>query len=282
MNSTIRDYMIQVCDLLLTDLAKEETLEFNDDEFNNILYRWVDNEEFDLSTMDDNKRQAIREYELSDLQDDISEEMSQYQKLVLSGGVLMVQRINNTLVANLPHKKKIINNEAVRAVDGLNEAYKEDKDVYEQLQKELRRLQSIEIEIGNIGFYYNDEIYLFTDKVSFVSSNREAAAAEKSQSGEDSSTDKKKTANANKGNPLKGILTKLFQQKIKIVNPETGQSIYLRTALGYGPGTPAYDAAREWLKNNVKGIPLLRDPSVAILRKRTKNKRGYNKYGHFE
>ena len=67
-----------------------------------------------------------------------------------------------------------------------------------------------------------------------------------------------------------------------IVNPSTGQSIYLRTALGYGQGHPAYDAAREWLKNNVKGIPLLRDPEVAILRKRTKTPKGYNKYGHFE
>jgi hypothetical protein len=270
MESTIRDYMIQVCDLLLTDLAKEETLEFTGDEFNSILYRWVDNEEFDLSTMEDNKRQAIREYELSDLRDDISEEMSQYQKLILSGGVLMIQRINNTLVVNLPHKKKIINNEAVRAVDNLNEAYKDDKDVYEELQKQLRRLQSIEIEIGNVGFYYNDELYLFTDKAPFVASNRDAAAIEKGQNSSAGGDSKqKKTSKVRGANPLTGILTKLFQQKTKVVNPSTGEFILLRTALGYGAGHPAYDTAREWLKNNIKGLPAFRDPQVAIFRKKT-------------
>lgn len=281
MDATVRDYMIQVCDLLLTDLASEYKLEFTDEEFNNILYRWVDAEEFDLSTMDASKKEAVREYELHDLRDDISEEMASYQKIVLSGGVLMVQRINNTLVSNLPHKKKIINDEAVRSVSRLNDAYSEDKDVYEALQSELRRLQTIQLEIGTIAFYYDDKIYLFTDNAPFIKANRGAAGITSAQDKE-AATKAKAGIGGPQGNPLKGILTKLFQQKTKIVNPQTGQSIYLRTALGYGPGHAAYDAAREWLKNNVKGIPLLRDPSVAILRKRPKTKTGYNKYGHFE
>jgi hypothetical protein len=280
MEATLRDYLIQVCDLLLKEVETENKIEFTEDEFNDVLYRWVDNEEFDLSTMEEDKKSAIREYELGDLKEDISEEMSSYQKTVLGGSVLMIQRINNTLVTNLPYKKKIINDECVRSVSSLNSAYSEDKDVYEELQKQLKRLKSIEIEIGTICFYYNDRVYLFTQQSSFIQSNAPKTTDGTADATTAAAQSPKK--GKKKQNNLKGILNRLFQQKIKIVNPATGENILLRTALGYGPSHPAYDAAREWLKNNIKGIPLLRDPEVAILRRRPKTKRGYNKYGHFE
>jgi len=280
--STLRDYMIQICDLLLTDLSKTEKLELSEEEFNNILYRWVDNEEFDLFTLEDNKRTAIREYELGDLKEDISQEMDEYQSIILSGAVLMVQRINNTLVSNIPQKKKIINDEAIRSVNELNSAKNEDKDVYEVMQSELRRLQSIQLEIGMIAFYYNKLVYVFAENNSFVQSNRTAAEVSSSGGSEDSDSKKKSGTKKSKGPNLKGLLQRLFQQKTKVVNPKTGEYIQLRTALGYGPGHPAYDAAREWLKNNIKGIPLMRDPEVAILKRRPKSKRGYDKYGHYE
>jgi len=281
MDATLREYLVQVCDLLLKDLVKENNIELTEEEFDGILYRWVDNDEFDLASMGDEKKSVVREYELNDLKEDISEEMSSYQKVVLHGSVLMIQRINNTLVANIPYKKKIINDECVRSVATLNSAFSEDKEVYEELQKQLKRLKSIEIEIGTISFYYNDEVYIFTADSSFIQSNiKNPASAQKE---EPAQADKRTGAQKKKGNnTLKGILTKLFQQKIKIISPVTGEPILLRTALGYGPSHPAYDTAREWLKNNIKGIPLLRDPEVAILRKRPKSKRGYNKYGHFE
>jgi hypothetical protein len=281
MEDNLREYLVQVCDVLLKDLQKENNIQFTEDEFNNILYRWVDNEEFDLAIMGDEKKSIVREYELSDLKDDINEEMSSYQKVVLQGSVSMIQRINNTLVANLPYKKKIINDECVRSVATLNSAYSEDKDVYEELQKQLKRLKSIEIEIGIISFYYDEKVYLFTANPSFIQSNTpQSTAVTKTQPTQPGKATAKKTAKGN--NALKGVLSRLFQQKTKVVNPATGETILLRTALGYGPSHPAYDAAREWLKNNIKGIPLLRDPEVAILRKRPKSKRGYNKYGYFE
>jgi ribosomal protein L25 (general stress protein Ctc) len=281
MEDNLREYLVQVCDVLLKDLQKENNIQFTEDEFNNILYRWVDNEEFDLAIMGDEKKSIVREYELSDLKDDINEEMSSYQKVVLQGSVSMIQRINNTLVANLPYKKKIINDECVRSVATLNSAYSEDKDVYEELQKQLKRLKSIEIEIGIISFYYDEKVYLFTANPSFIQSNiPQSTAVTKTQPTQPGKATAKKTAKGN--NALKGVLSRLFQQKTKVVNPATGETILLRTALGYGPSHPAYDAAREWLKNNIKGIPLLRDPEVAILRKRPKSKRGYNKYGYFE
>jgi hypothetical protein len=155
----------------------------------------------------------------------------------------------------------------------------EGNDVYETLQKELKRLKSVEIETDEVVFYYDGEFYVFSKNSSLIGGMDSIIPKDTSDEKGVSVSRKKKKGQFK--NSMKGILSKLFQQGIRITNPKTGQPIYLRTALGYGPGHPAYDAAREWLKNNVKGIPLFRDPSVAILHKRPQTK-GYNKYGYYE
>ena len=276
---TLRDYLVQVCNELLIKLENENDLEFTEQEKNDILYRWVDKEEFDLDTLDDKKKDAIKKYEKDALKQDIIDGMSNIQSVILKGSVLLLQRINNTLVGSIPHKKKIINQEVSKSVDALNDAYLEGKDVYETLQRELKRLKSVEIETDEIVFYYDGEFYVFSKDSSLIGGLDQLVPKDAGDSTELTTNKKKKKGNAK--NSMKGILANSFKQGIRITNPKTGQPIYLRTALGYGPGHPAYDAAREWLKNNVKGIPLFRDPSVAILHKRPQSK-GYNKYGYFE
>lgn len=275
----LRDYLVQVCNELLMKLEQENDIDFTEEERKDILYRWVDGEEFDLDKLDESRSKIIKTYEKQMLKPDIIDGMSNIQSVILKGSIFLLQRINNTLVGSIPHKKKIINTEISKSIDMVNNAYIEGKDVYDTLQKELKRLRSVEIETDEVVFYYDGEFYIFSKNSPLIVGMETLTSFDDTESRKPINKTRKGTGK-NK-NRLKGILTNLFKQKIKLTNPKTGEPILLRTALGYGPGHPAYDAAREWLKNNVKGIPLFRDPSVAILHKRPKTK-GYNKYGYYE